>query len=120
MPDGWPEQGRFVYHEPPLLIDLNRERRRCGWRSVELRAALATIYAASYEPYVQGNGISAQCRTGALQLRVASLRLSYFLRCVWQASPTVDVLYTPIISFGSRKRGVKTGYIVKVKQCLNF
>lgn len=63
----------FVYHDPPRLIDLLDEAGE-GDEHVS-RAMLAASYAVAYEHYIQGNAISARCRTRALRLILLSLLL---------------------------------------------
>lgn len=64
----------FVYHDPPRLIDLVAEDGDEEDESVS-RAMLAASYAVAYEHYIQGNAISARCRTRALRLILLSLLL---------------------------------------------
>ena len=65
----------FVYHDPPRLIDLLDEATETGDDENGTRAVLAASYAVAYEHYLQGNAISARCRTRALRLILLSLLL---------------------------------------------
>lgn len=65
----------FVYHDPPRLTDLLEEDPVQDEDEARLRAVLAASYAVAYEQYLQGNAISARCRTRALRLILVSLLL---------------------------------------------
>ena len=65
----------FVYHDPPRLIDLLDADGGEDEDDHQLRAVLAASYALAYEQYLQGNAISARCRTRALRLILLSLLL---------------------------------------------
>ena len=65
----------FVYHDPPRLIDLLDEDSLADDAESSTRAMLAASYAVAYEQYLQGNAVSARCRTRALRLILVSLLL---------------------------------------------
>ena len=69
----------FVYHDPPRLIDLLDGDGDGDGDAEEgennRRAVLAASYAVAYEQYLQGNAVSARCRTRALRLTLLSLLL---------------------------------------------
>lgn len=64
----------FVYHEPPRLPDL-LARNPMEDEEDQVRGLLAASYAVAYEQYLEGNAISARCRTWALRLILLSLLL---------------------------------------------
>ena len=67
----------FVYHDPPRLIDLldGDGDGDADQGENNSRAVLAASYAVAYEQYLQGNAVSARCRTRALRLTLLSLLL---------------------------------------------
>src|SRR5690606_1609963 len=67
----------FVYHEPPHLPDLldHEPAQASGDEESRVRGMLAASYAVAYEQYLEGNAISARCRTWALRLILLSLLL---------------------------------------------
>lgn len=65
----------FVYHDPPRLIDLLDQEGDAGEGEDGTRALLAASYAVAYEQSLQGNAVSARCRTRALRLTLLSLLL---------------------------------------------
>jgi hypothetical protein len=67
----------FIYHEPPRLVDLldGSAASTAEDEDDRVRSLLAASYAVAYEQYLQGNALSARCRTWALRLILLSLLL---------------------------------------------